>query len=125
MITSSTLPQNYDVLAPDGSEVRLLVSTARGSLAHFTLPVGQVSKAMAHHSVEEVWYILSGAGEMWQKTATSEDIIMLHEGVALTIPSGTHFQFRCTSSDPLKATGTTMPPWPGMEEAYEVEGKWK
>ncbi|UVF22253.1 hypothetical protein HPT29_026590 (plasmid) [Microvirga terrae] len=52
-----TLP---DALAPDGSEVRVLCSTSRGSLAHFTLPLQAVSKAMTHRSVEEVWYFVSG-----------------------------------------------------------------
>jgi hypothetical protein len=39
-----------DVLAPDGSEVRILAATARGSMAQFTLPPGAVSKAVAHRS---------------------------------------------------------------------------
>ena len=122
--TTRMLPIPYDVLAPDGSEVRLLVTTPRGSMAHFTLPPGQVSKPMAHHTVEEAWYILSGTGEMWRKSLQGEDITALQEGVSLTIPVGTHFQFRCTSAVPLKAVGITMPPWPGMEEAYAVKGKW-
>ena len=37
-----------DATAPDGSEVRVLCSTSRGSLAHFTLPPQAVSKAMVH-----------------------------------------------------------------------------
>ena len=43
-----------DAVAPDGSEVRVLCSTSRGSLAHFTLPPYAVSKAMVHRTVEEV-----------------------------------------------------------------------
>ncbi|GEO18222.1 hypothetical protein [Microvirga aerophila] len=44
----STLP---DAIAPDGSEVRVLCSTSRGSLAHFTLPARAVSKAMARRTI--------------------------------------------------------------------------
>ena len=119
-----TLPEAYDVLAPDGSEVRILVSALRGSMAHFTLQPGQVSKAVAHHSVEEVWYVLEGEGEMWRKSQHDETITPLHAGVSLVIAVGTHFQFRCTSKAPLKAVGTTMPPWPGMHESFSVSGKW-
>jgi mannose-6-phosphate isomerase-like protein (cupin superfamily) len=118
------LPDAYDVLAPDGSEVRLLVTSERGSMAHFTLPPGQVSLAVVHHSVEEVWYILSGSGRMWQKSATREEVIELSTGLSLQITAGTHFQFRNDGDTPLTAVAVTMPPWPGMDEAYSVQGKW-
>jgi len=29
-------------------------------MAHFKLGPGRVSRAVAHHSVEEIWYILRG-----------------------------------------------------------------
>jgi mannose-6-phosphate isomerase-like protein (cupin superfamily) len=118
------LPEARDVLAPDGSEVRILASTARGSMAHFTLPPGQVSIAVAHHTVEEVWFILEGEGEMWRSTDGVETITALKSGLSLTIPVGTHFQFRNVGEGALKALGVTMPAWPGMEEAYAVKGKW-
>ena len=56
------LGEAYDVLAPDTSEIRLLVDTTRGSLAHGTLPPGRVSLAIAHRTVEEVWYVTQGRG---------------------------------------------------------------
>ncbi len=124
MSVDRQLPDAYDVLAPDGSEVRILASTERGSMAHFTLPKGQVSLAVAHHTVEEIWYIVSGQGEMWRKTGDVETITQLHEGLSLTISVGTHFQFRNTGLEPLRAVAVTMPPWPGMDEAYAVTGKW-
>jgi mannose-6-phosphate isomerase-like protein (cupin superfamily) len=124
MSADKTLPKNYDVLAPDGSEVRILASTARGSMAHFTLPPGQVSLAVAHHTVEEIWYIISGTGQMWRKNQNDETIVDLSAGLSLTIPVATHFQFRNDGQEPLKAVAITMPPWPGMDEAYAVKGKW-
>jgi mannose-6-phosphate isomerase-like protein (cupin superfamily) len=124
MSADRILPSGYDVLAPDGSEVRILTSGERGSMAHFTLPPGQVSVAVAHHTVEEVWFILEGEGEMWRKTGGDETVTALRSGLSLTIPVGTHFQFRNAGTVPLKALGVTMPPWPGMEEAYAVKGKW-
>ena len=114
-----------DATAPDGSEVRLLAATARGSMAHFELAEGMVSTAVAHRTVDEVWFFTGGEGKMWRKNDSAEEVIDVHPGVSISIPVGTHFQFRCDSEDPLEAIGTTMPPWPGDDEAYEVEGIWE
>jgi mannose-6-phosphate isomerase-like protein (cupin superfamily) len=114
-----------DAIAPDGSEVRVLCSTSRGSLAHFTLPPGAVSKAMAHHTVEEVWYFLSGCGQMWRRWHVHDEIVDVEPGVAITIPVGAHFQFHSLSPEPLTAVGTTMPPWPGQDEAFAGGGVWE
>jgi len=51
--------------------------------------------------------------------------VPVESGVCLTIPLGTHFQFRSLGAEPLAALGVTMPPWPGEEEAIMVEGKWE
>lgn len=113
-----------DVIAPDGSEVRILCGTGRGSMAQFSLPPGAVSKAVAHRTVEEVWYVVSGSGRMWRQLEGREEITELAPGLSISIPVGTHFQFRCDGTAALVAVGTTMPPWPGDGEAYLVEGKW-
>lgn len=114
-----------DARAPDGAEVRLLCRLDGASMAHFTLPPGAVSKAVAHRTVEEVWYVLSGRGRMWRKRAGREETVELAPGLSITIPLGTHFQFRCDGAAPLAAVGVTLPPWPGADEAYGVEGPWR
>jgi mannose-6-phosphate isomerase-like protein (cupin superfamily) len=114
-----------DAIAPDGSEVRVLCQLSRGGLAVFSLPPNAVSKAVAHRTVEEVWYIVAGNGRMWRKLAEQEEIVELDPGVSLTIPIGTHFQFRCDGGESLDAIGATMPPWPGEGEAFFVEGTWQ
>ncbi len=116
--------QAPDAIAPDGSEVRLLCQVARGSMAHFTLPPRRVSKAVAHRSIEEVWFFISGHGRMWRRLDDRDDIVAVTSGTSITIPVGTHFQFRCDGDEPLTAVGVTMPPWPGDGEAYEVTGPW-
>ena len=113
-----------DALAPDGSEVRLLCALARGGLALFSLPAGAVAKAVAHRTVEELWFVLAGRGRIWRKLGADEDIADLSAGLSLAIPTGTHFQFRSDGPDPLEILGATMPPWPGPDEAYLVEGPW-
>jgi mannose-6-phosphate isomerase-like protein (cupin superfamily) len=119
--TISTAP---DVMAPDGSEVRLLCGVAAGSMAHFSLPPHAVSRAVAHRTVEEVWYVLGGRGRMWRRLGDREEVVALSAGTSITIPVGTRFQFRSDGAEPLAAVGVTMPPWPGESEAYAVEGPW-
>jgi mannose-6-phosphate isomerase-like protein (cupin superfamily) len=118
------LPAARDAIAPDGSDVRILLQLKGGGLAHFELAPGEVSTAVAHRTVEEIWYFLSGRGEMWRKLGDDENVVPVEPGVCLTIPLGTHFQFRALGREPLAALGVTMPPWPGEGEAYAVAGKW-
>jgi mannose-6-phosphate isomerase-like protein (cupin superfamily) len=114
-----------DAMAPDGSEVRLLAASGRGSMAHFTLPPGAVSRAVAHRTVEEVWYFVAGHGRMWRRLGDVEETIEVSPGVSIAIAVGTRFQFRSDGDEPLEAVGVTMPPWPGPDEAYPVEGIWE
>lgn len=118
------LPRDPDVTAPDGSEVRILLSLAGGSMAHFQLAPGAVSRAVVHRTVEEIWYVLMGSGEMWRAHAGQAEIIALAPGLCLTIPVGTSFQFRNLGAQPLAAVAVTIPPWPGADEAVFTEGAW-
>jgi mannose-6-phosphate isomerase-like protein (cupin superfamily) len=118
------LPITRDAVAPDGADVRVLLALRGGSMAHFTLAPNEISIAVAHRTVEEIWFFVSGRGEMWRKSGAREEIVVVESGVSITIPMGTHFQFRALGSDPLAAIGVTMPPWPGDGETYEVAGAW-
>lgn len=118
------LPAEYDTLAPDGSQIRLLAATAGGSMAHCLLPAGQTSLAVTHRTVEEVWYFLSGRGQVWRRLGEREEVTEVSAGSSLSIPLGTHFQFRNTGNVPLEFVLMTMPPWPGSEEAHRVPGHW-
>src|SRR5690606_28199731 len=109
---TTLLRDHVDALAPDGAEVRLLVDLPRGSMAHFTLATGKVSRAIRHRTIEELWYVVSGKGEMWRAQGDEEDVVTLQPGVALTIPTGCAFQFRAADGGPLSAVGVAMPPWP-------------
>jgi len=117
-------PPGPDLLAPDGSEIRLLVSTDRGSMVHCQLPAGATSLAVTHRTVEEVWHVLAGRGELWRRREGEERVDPLEPGVACDIPLGTHFQFRNTGPDPLQILIVTLPPWPGEDEAVRVPDRW-
>ena len=118
------LPDAPDAIAPDGSQVRVLLRLDGGSMAHFGLAAGQVSRAIAHHAVGELWYVLSGHGQMWRRQGDRQETVPLKPGTCLSIPAGTHFQFSADDGGPLTAVGVTIPPWPGDHEAYEVAGAW-
>ena len=122
---TKSLPGNFDYLAPDKSEIRLLLTTKGGGLCHCTLPPGQVSTAVTHQTVEEIWYFLQGQGEVWRKQGDQEGgVTEVKPGICLTIPLGTHFQFRNTGEENLCFVIATMPPWPGVDEAEKVEEYW-
>ena len=51
------LPVKPDDVAPDGSDVRILLQLKRGSMAHFEIAPGAISIAVAHKTIEEIWAI--------------------------------------------------------------------
>jgi mannose-6-phosphate isomerase-like protein (cupin superfamily) len=59
------LPSARDVVATDGCDVRILLGLAGGTMAHFELPPLQTSSAVTHRKVEELWFFLTGRGELW------------------------------------------------------------
>jgi mannose-6-phosphate isomerase-like protein (cupin superfamily) len=123
-LETKTLPAERDVVAPDGSDVRILLDGSGGSLAHFELGPGETSVAVAHRTVEEIWYFLRGRGVMWRSLGGREVVVDVGADVCITIPVGTQFQFRSFGYEPLSAVGVTMPPWPGPGEATVVTGPW-
>ena len=121
---SAAPAERHDVLAPDGSEIRFLPQLRGGSMVHCTLPPGAVSLAVTHRTVEELWYVLSGAGELWRRQGEREEVVALRPHTGHSIPLGTHFQFRNPGPEPLSFVIVTMPPWPGMDEAVRVADHW-
>jgi mannose-6-phosphate isomerase-like protein (cupin superfamily) len=122
---TTRLPVARDAVATDGSDVRVLLRLPCGSMAHFELPPGQTSTAVALQTIEEIWFFLAGRGEMWRKLREQEETVPVEPGVCLTIPAGTHFQFRSFGYEPLSAVGVTMPPWPGEHATPVVQGPWE
>ncbi|MGF1475823.1 MAG: cupin domain-containing protein [Geminicoccaceae bacterium] len=122
--TTMKLKDAVLVTAPDGSAVRILPATERGSMAHFSLQPGEVSQAVVHRSVEEIWYVTAGGGRIWRSSGGEESVTELEPGLSLTIPVGTSFQFRAADDQALEVVAVTMPPWPGADEALPQSGPW-
>ena len=115
-----------DAIAPDGSEIRLLIdqrhAAVGASMVEVTLSAGQVSRPVYHRTVEEVWYILQGRGQVWRcPPGVAEPSLVaplaVASGDALVIPTGWMFQFAADESGALRFLCVTMPPWPGDDEA--------
>ncbi|MFD8706018.1 cupin domain-containing protein [Kitasatospora sp. NPDC059648] len=117
------------VTAPDGAVVRpLLVLDGLGSLAVFELAPGQVAHAVSHATVQELWQVTAGSGELWRRQNGREETLRIAAGTAASIPLGTAFQFRADpdADGPLRITAVTMPPWPGTDtEARPEQGPWE
>ncbi len=119
-----------DVTAPDGSEIRLLIDARHragaASMVEVTLPAGQVSRPVYHRSVEEIWYILEGSGQVWRcppdaDSASAAPAVSVNPGDALVIPTGWSFQFSADVETALRFLCVTIPPWPGAAEAQPAK----
>jgi mannose-6-phosphate isomerase-like protein (cupin superfamily) len=118
------LPSEHSYLAPDGSQIRLLPDMKHGGLAHCTLPPHHTASAHSHKTVEEIWYFIQGLGQVWHKDPDGKEVVDVSPGMCVTIPTGTHFQFRNTGEEPLCFLIATMPVWPGPNEAQPVKDHW-
>lgn len=120
-----SLAEAAEVTAPDGSAVRpLCVLPGVASFAHFELAAGQVARAVSHATVQEIWYVLAGRGQMWRDDGSVKSVVEIVPDVCLTIPLGTSFQFRA-GADGLRVVAVTVPPWPeDPAEARPERGPW-
>ena len=120
--------QDPDTLAPDGSEIRLLLgdseAATRASLVEVSLEAGQVTRPVWHRSVEELWYVLRGASRVWRCPPGRDHSgvlpVEVGAGDALVIPTGWSFQFAAGESG-LTFLCFTTPPWPGEDEAQPAD----
>ncbi len=126
LFESRAVSDDYDTLAPDGSEIRFLQQLDGASVVHCRLPVGAVSIPVRHRTVEEIWYFLAGQGQVWRAQGEREEVLDARPSLSLTIPLGAHFQFRNTGAVPLEFLIATTPPWPGEDEAVLLAtGRWQ
>ena len=120
-----SFPSTTHGRSPAGAEVRILIEGETGSMIHSTVPPDQVNRATVHATVSEFWHVLAGEGQIWRRDASGEETTVLGRGVSIDIPVGTAFQYRCTGDDPLQFICTSMPRWPGDQEATLIEGPWE
>jgi mannose-6-phosphate isomerase-like protein (cupin superfamily) len=108
--------------APDGSLIYLLGDEASGGLAECILPPESTTVPVHHRTVEELWYVISGEGEISRREDTlPPELTKLAAGTCIDIGKGITFQFRNIAVKlPLRMLLLTMPRWPGPDEAVAV-----
>jgi mannose-6-phosphate isomerase-like protein (cupin superfamily)/GNAT superfamily N-acetyltransferase len=110
--------------APDGMRVSVLTRGERGSLARFELAADRVGHAVRHQTVDELWFVVDGEAELWTHTPDgTEQMRALGTDDSLLLEAGTCFQVRAGARG-VSVLATTMPPWPGEDEALLVHGAW-
>ena len=113
-----------DAVAPDGSDIHFrVVDAERASLVEVVLGPGHTSRPVRHRTVEEIWYFLSGSGEVWVQSpdGTMEETRTVAPGEVVVIPTGSAFQFRAAGAEELRFLCYTSPPWSGNDEAVPIE----
>lgn len=111
-----------DVVAPDGSAIRVLMdrtrNAARLSLAEATVAPGERTLCVSHRTIEEVWYILRGAGTFHQTAPDgTRTQAAVTAGDTVLIPAGHRFWGDNPGSGELIFLCCDAPGWPGAEEA--------
>lgn len=115
--TTKRLGVDADYLAPDQSSIRLLAELPSAGLCLCELPAGATSARVQHKTVDELWYVVSGIGEITRSRGEARETTRLAPGTSLTIPQGVAFQFRCIGGSPLQIVIASAPRWPGADEA--------
>ncbi|WP_017299994.1 cupin domain-containing protein [Nodosilinea nodulosa] len=106
-----------EFIAGDGTQLRELLHpdrqavSLRYSLAHAVVPVGQVSVPHAL-TTSEVYYILSGQGEMH----INDEISPVEPGDAVYIPPQARQYIRNTGDQPLVFICLVDPAWRQADE---------
>ena len=80
------MPAVADVVAPDGSAVRILLGLAGGTMAHFELASGATLIALRHRTVEEIWFVVSAWGRSGDGSDTTSRSSISTPGICVTIP---------------------------------------
>ncbi len=110
--------------APDGSNVRPLLRFPTGSMARFEFSSGQVSHAVRHPDLDELWYVIDGCGELWRQQGGASSIESLGPGTCISIPRNTEFQCRAGKAG-MTVIAVTLPAWSDDANAVSVTGHWQ
>lgn len=91
----------------------------RLSLAEALVKPGERTACVSHQTIEEIWYIVRGAGRFHRQTpgGSEEQTEEVAPGDALLIPTGYRFWVENTGTSDLVFLCCDTPPWPGKGEA--------
>jgi len=83
---SMCLPAHADTLAPDGSQIRLLLTLPGGSAVHCTLPAGGVSLAVNRGNAAAMFRLKPGNTVEIRAVADTEPITVQSPAVRAMTP---------------------------------------
>jgi mannose-6-phosphate isomerase-like protein (cupin superfamily) len=110
-------------IAEDSTLTRTLIEGGAGMMVRRELAAGHPTAAVRHRTVEQLWHITEGTGELWRSQDGESRFDILAAGDSVCIRPGVQFQVRATSGR-LRALVATTPRWPGPHEAVIVRGIW-
>jgi mannose-6-phosphate isomerase-like protein (cupin superfamily) len=100
-----------------------LVAGCHVAMAHHELADGEVTASIRHRTVEQLWHVLSGRGELWRTIEGEARVDVLGPGDSVCVRPGVSFQLRALDG-PLRAVVASAPSAPGPGEAVAVPGRW-
>jgi len=113
--------RNIEAQAPfttkDGSTIRSILDRTNApvenqSLAEASLPAGACTERHYHRASEEIYFILSGNGEMSvgdeTRTITTGDAVLIPPGAWHTLRATTPMRFLCCCAPPYSHEDTFM-----------------
>ena len=119
------LPEAYDCLAPDGSQIRILAATENREFRALHAPCGRGvpgrGASLGRRDLVLHPGTWTGLAQTGRSGAGRRRLTGNQSEHSRREPA---FQFRSLADEPLEFLLTTMPPWPGDDEAYRVEDYW-
>lgn len=103
--------------------LRALVEGEQCALGELALAAGQHTAAVSHRTVEQLWYVAAGSGELWRTSAGERRLDELRPGTCVHVPPGVPFQLRAGAQG-VRLMVVTSPRWPGAHEAAPARGPW-
>ena len=117
--------QDPDEIAPDGSLIYWLRRNEYASTCLCVLPPGHQSLPARHPRLQELWYVMSGQGQLYRSSANGGLPVALRAGVGVSIAAGEVFQFCAHRDSALTIHITTTPPWAGEHDVETgLTGYW-
>jgi mannose-6-phosphate isomerase-like protein (cupin superfamily) len=114
-----------DAISPDGgAEIRHILVSPGGDLTHAVCPVGSTSGVHHLPDLDEAYFVLSGAGEIWRETEERDAVTALCPGRWVAMPAGMRFQYRANLGSTIVFLVVVLPSW--RPELFHITdgGRW-